>query len=164
MRLKLVLHQTEKRVALPINTGYLIGSAIYRTLANASPEFATRMHEYGYGSPGARQNFRLFTFSNLDIPKRSIQGSRLVSESEHISFLISSPMEDFLQLLITGLFSDGHLRLENVAFQKERIETLPDPSFSATMSFTMLSPMTMSVTRQGENGNRIKEWECPRNR
>lgn len=156
MRLKLTLVQERKTEALPLNSNYYISSAIYRTLERSSPEFATLMHDYGYANPDDRRKFKLFTFSNLDVPDRRIEGSRLISFSKTISFTMSSPMDDFLQHLVTGLFSDGYFFIDTARFQKGDIQTLPDPDFQETMEFSMLSPLVVSLMRPDRSKEFLK--------
>ncbi len=156
MRLKLTLIQERKKESLPVNTNYYICAAIYRALERSSPEFSGLMHHRGYSSPKDRRKFKLFTFSNLNVPERKIDGTRLISFSKKISLMISSPMEDFLQHLVTGLFSDGYFFIEHARFQKGDIQVLPDPEFSETMEFSMLSPMVVSVMRPDRSKEFLK--------
>lgn len=156
MRLKLTLLQKRKVESLPLNANYYISAAIYRTLEQSSPDFATVMHHYGYSSPDERRKFKLFTFSNLDVPERHIdkERQRLISRSKTISFTLSSPMDDFLTHLVSGLFADNNFRIDEAIFEKGAVETLPDPEFKETMEFSMLSPLTVSVMRP----DRTKEF------
>jgi CRISPR-associated endoribonuclease Cas6 len=156
MRLKLTLIQERRTESLPLNTNNYISAAIYRTLEHSSPEFSALMHNYGYSNPEDRRKFKLFTFSNLDVPDRKIDGSRLISFSKKISFMLSSPMDDFLQHLVTGLFSDGYFFIEHARFQKGDIQTLPDPEFLETMEFSMLSPMVVSIMRPDRSKEFLK--------
>jgi CRISPR-associated endoribonuclease Cas6 len=156
MRLKITLVQEHKIEALPLNSNYYISSAIYRTLERSSPEFSELMHTYGYSSPEDRRKFKLFTFSNLDVPNRRIEGSRIISFSKTISFTISSSMDDFLQHLVTGLFSDGYFFIDSARFQKGEIQTLPEPDFQETMEFSMLSPLVVSLMRPDRSKEFLK--------
>ncbi len=156
MRLKLTLIQERKTEALPLNSNYYISSAIYRTLERSSPEFSELMHNYGYSNPDERRKFKLFTFSNLDVPDRRIENARLISFSKTISFTLSSPMDDFLQHLVTGLFSDGYFFIESARFRKGEIISLPEPDFHETMEFSMLSPLVVSVMRPDRSKEFLK--------
>ncbi|RFM23635.1 MAG: CRISPR-associated endoribonuclease Cas6 [Candidatus Thermochlorobacter aerophilum] len=156
MRLKLTLIQERRKESLPVSTNYYICAAIYRALERSSPEFSGLMHRRGYSSPEGRRKFKLFTFSNLNVPERKIEGTRLISFSKKISLMISSPVEDFLQHLVTGLFLDGYFFIEHARFRKGDIQTLPDPEFSETMEFSMLSPMVVSVMRPDRSKEFLK--------
>jgi CRISPR-associated endoribonuclease Cas6 len=156
MRLRLTLIQERKTESLPLNSNYYISAAIYRALERSSPEFSDVMHRYGYSNPDDRRKFKLFTFSNLDVPERRLDGSRLLSFSRSISFTLSSPMDDFLQHLVTGLFSDGAFFIDTARFQKGEIQSLPDPEFAETMEFSMLSPMVVSAMRPDRSKEFLK--------
>ncbi len=158
MRLKLTLRQQRPVEYLPLNTGYHLASAIYATLANSSTSFATQLHEQGYAPEGARQKFKYFTFSNLQIPIRTIQQGQIVSRSRAVTLFLSSPREEFLQHLLAGLFADGFLRIGGAMFEKQLIESLPDPEWSECMSFSMLSPLAVSVYRDPSSGMSTKEY------
>jgi CRISPR-associated endoribonuclease Cas6 len=152
MRLKLTLRQTAP-VTLPMSTGYYISAAIYETLQAASPEYAHFLHQDGYHiSHHELKKFKLFSFSNLQIPRFDIQRyngqSYLHSTSSQVQLVISSPMETFLQHLVTGLFDNGLFRVATAVFEKDIIETLPDPTFTDTMDFTMLSPLMLSTVEE----------------
>lgn len=158
MRLKLTLRQQKSVEYLPLNTGYHLASAIYATLAHSSSSFATQLHEHGYASEGARQKFKYFTFSNLQIPVRTVEQGRIVSRSRAVTLYLSSPKEEFLQHLITGLFAEGALRIDNALFEKQLIESLPDPEWSERMAFSMLSPLAASLYRDPSSGMNTKEY------
>lgn len=158
MRIRLTLRQLKPVENLPINTGYHIASVIYATLAKDSVEFATQLHDNGYASEGARQKFKYFTFSNLQIPVRKLEHGRIVSRSREVMLYLSSPKEDFLQHLISGLFSNGNMRIQNAVFEKQLIEALPEPEWSERMTFSMLSPLAVSVHRDPASGLNAKEY------
>ena len=128
MRLRLTLRQKNAVEYLPLNTGYYLAGMIYKVLLQSSEAFASQLHEYGYAPEHARQKFKYFTFSNLQIPKR------------------------------TGLFADGGLRIDSAVFEKERIETLADPAWSESMAFSMLSPLAVSLYRNPLEGMNSKEY------
>nr|WP_233570522.1 CRISPR-associated endoribonuclease Cas6 [Prosthecochloris sp. ZM_2] len=116
------------------------------------------MHDKGYAPEGSRQKFKYFTFSNLQIPNRTIEKGEIVSRSRQVSFYLSSPKEEFLQHLIFGLFAEGPLRIHHAVYGKECIEKLPEPEWSENMTFSMLSPLAVSVYRDPSTGMNTKEY------
>jgi CRISPR-associated endoribonuclease Cas6 len=165
MRLKLTLKQQKPVEYLPLNTGYYLASAIYATLSYSSSSFATKLHDQGYAPEGARQKFKYFTFSNLQIPERKIEQGQIISHSKEVKLFLSSPKEEFLQHLVIGLFSDGPLRIKNSLYEKLCIESLPEPQWSESMSFSMLSPLAVSIYRDPSSGMNTKEYlRCDDNR
>jgi len=57
-----------------------------------------------------------------------------------------------------GLFSDGLIRIKDVSFEKQMIESLPDPEWSERMTFSMLSPLAVSLYREPSSGMNTKEY------
>ncbi len=158
MRLKLTLRQLRSVERIPHNYSYHLAAAIYSTLSKSSSEFATVLHDKGYAPEGSRQKFKYFTFSSLQIPVRTIERGEIVSRSRQVTLYLSSPKEDFLQHLIVGLFAEGPLRIHNALFRKECIERLPEPDWSESMTFSMLSPLAVSVYRDPSAGMNTKEY------
>ena len=158
MRLKLTLRQQRPVEQIPLNYSYHLAAVIYNILSQSSYEFATVLHDRGYVQENKRQKFKYFTFSNLQIPVRTIERGKIVSRSREITLYLSSPKEDFLQHLIVGLFADGPLRIHNALFEKQSIEKLPEPEWSESMTFSMLSPLAVSAYRDPSTGMNTKEY------
>lgn len=158
MRIKLTLKQQKPVEYLPLNTGYYVASAIYATLSSSSSSFATQLHDQGYAPEGSRRKFKYFTFSNLQIPDRRIEEGQIISRSKEITLYLSSPKEEFLQHLIIGLFAEGPLQIHNARYNKQSIESLPEPEWSESMSFSMFSPLAVSVYRDPSPGMNTKEY------
>lgn len=153
MRIRLKLSLTDRgRNILPINYQYELSSWIYKTINTGDPEFATWLHEKGYMN--RQKQFKLFTFSNLDIPSRSVIKDRLIIHSENIFLTISLMPNEAAQGFIVGLFRDREFSLgdrqSQVHFQVENIESLPEPEFSGRMTFHSLSPILVSTKKPEE--------------
>ena len=158
MRLKLTLRQQRPVERIPLNYSYHLAATIYKTLSRSSQEFAAKLHDTGYAPERSRQKFKYFTFSSLQIPIRTIERGEIVSRSNLVTLYLSSPKEDFLQHLILGLFAEGPLRIHNALFGKECVEKLPEPEWSESMTFSMLSPLAVSVYRDPSTGMNTKEY------
>ena len=134
---------------LPINYNHAVASLIYGTLGQASADFAMRLHDEGFSTDGRR--FKLFTFSRL-APRRShVKGDRLLLEDPIISLQISSPVAEFVEHFVTGLFQAEVFNIAGARFTLLEAETLSAPLFTGRMSFRALSPITESV--RDEQGN-----------
>ena len=153
MRLKLTLHPDTARPSVPINYQYPLSAAIYRMLAQASPEYAAWLHDHGYRSPADRL-LKLFTFSRLFIPSVEFANGVLTArESAPWDLLVSSPMtDDFVQHFVLGLFQDQKLEIGGKGavgrFQITQVEALASPVFLPTMQFKTLSPLVVSTMRE----------------
>lgn len=148
MRFRLTLELTDRtRNILPLNYQYELSAWIYRVIHSGSPEFSTWLHNQGFTND--RKQFRLFTFSNLLIPKLQIVQDRLIIQSVHVELIISMFPLDMIQHFITGLFSDQELRLgdqqSQVPMKVIVVEAVQEPEFSTRMSFRAVSPLLISL-------------------
>jgi CRISPR-associated endoribonuclease Cas6 len=149
VRIRLTLLPTQKQTIIPINYNYFLTSLIYRFLHTSSKDYSNFLHDEGYRLGDGKKGFKLFTFSMLQTEKAEIDGDFIIMKSGHVTWQISSPIEDFLQHLVTGLFSEGNRIMIGpeempMSFIIERVETLKNPHFTGSMRFTCLSPVTVS--------------------
>ncbi len=153
MRLKLTLLPLEANPAVPLNYNYPLSAAIYKLLAQASPEYARWLHDQGYQSRDERF-MKLFTFSRLDIPRVRLSGKTLqAGDDRPWSLQISSPMEEeFVQNFVLGLFHQQKMEIGGQGavgrFLIESVEALPAPKFAERMHGKTLSPMVVSTMRE----------------
>lgn len=153
MRLKLTLLPLNPRTSVPINYNYPLAAAIYKLLAQASPEYASWLHEKGYRSPADRM-LKLFTFSRLNIPRAISRGATLMAGDERPWLLhIASLMEDeFVQNFVLGLFQQQALEIGGPGavgrFLIEQVEALAPPAFLEEMRGKALSPIVVSTMRE----------------
>lgn len=134
---------------LPINYNHAVASLIYDTLGQASSDFAMRLHDEGFSADGRR--FKLFTFSRLALRRSHVRGDLLVLEDPTVSLQISSPVAEFVEHFVTGLFQSEIFNIAGARFTLLQAETLSAPLFTERMSFRALSPITESV--RDEQGN-----------
>ncbi len=154
MRLALSLRPDRIPCIIPFDYAHALTAVVYGFLDSASHDYARFLHDEGYRS-GAKR-FKLFTFSQLLIPKRKIKKDGLVCLSSEIAWQISSPISEFIEHLAQGLLSLGRMRLGANAFGIERVEVLPAPRFSREMSCRSLSPIVVALgsEREGKFGAR----------
>lgn len=131
---------------LPINYQYELSGWIYHTLAKGDEAYSEWLHENGYTKD--RKQFKLFTFSNLQIPKFRMEGDRLVLLSDqaylYLSFLPERATEEFIK----GVFSSQSFVLgdcySRVQCSVIGIEMVKPPVFEPVMIFRTISPMVLS--------------------
>ncbi|HEX8142892.1 MAG TPA: CRISPR-associated endoribonuclease Cas6 [Pyrinomonadaceae bacterium] len=152
MRVRLTLLASKQATLLPLNYNHAVASLIYDTLGSASTEFATRLHDEGFKTGG--RSFKLFTFSRL-APRRSrLAGDRLLLEDPTLSMQISSPVSEFVEHFVSGLFQRETFQIAGASFTLQQAETLSAPVFTDRMSFRAISPITESV-RDAHGGVRF---------
>jgi CRISPR-associated endoribonuclease Cas6 len=143
MRVKLTLTALKRATALPLNYQHAVASLIYATLGQASSEFASRLHGEGFNADGRK--FKLFTFSRLNTLGARLAGDRLLLEDPTVTLQVSSPVGDFVEHFVSGLFQSETFEIAGARFRLAQAETLPAPDFAERMSFRALSPVTESV-------------------
>ena len=149
MRIRRTLKPVDKTAVLPINYNYYLTSLIYRFIFLSSKDYSSFLHNHGYQTKKSKKGFKLFTYSMLSGKKYRIKSDKIIFENAPIKWEISSPLEVFLQHLITGAFTQGQIiDLGNnrtcARFLIEHVETVAQPEFKDTMRFTCLSPITIS--------------------
>ncbi len=157
MRLKLTL-ECRPGTYLPRDTHYPLSSAIYNLLAKSDPDYATFLHTDGYR--GEKRRYKPFTFSWLYAAKRRSdprQPAFHIIDSPTLDWFISSPLDAFLQNLVTGFFEAGGVRVHQERFRILTVETLPPPVFGPSMRFTCLSPFIFSTQRDDRSIEYLKE-------
>lgn len=130
-------------VSVPINQNYFLASAIYKTL-NSRPDYARFLHDHGYIHEQSGRHFKLFTFSPLLCQLRKIRGEEIILGPGDVSWIISSPMEEFAYSLAEGLLSQGEISIRNVILPIDRVESEPSIKFTSDMCFTCLSPIVLT--------------------
>ena len=150
--MKLTLLATKQATLLPLSYNYAVASLIYDTIGHASTDFAARLHDEGFTSDGRR--FKLFTFSRLTTRRSRVQENRLRLEDPTITLQISSPVAEFIEHFVAGLFQSESFNIAGARFTLQQAETLPTPAFTERMSFRALSQITESV-RDEEGGVRF---------
>ncbi len=162
MRIKLTLFPANGKVILPVSYNYFLTSLIYKIIKNSSEDYSRFLHDEGYKIEESKKGFKLFTYSMLTSKKFKIGGEKIIFLNSHVQWQISSPLDNFIQHLVTGVFAEGqeieigHINnrssrsnsLNSLSglnrFLIERVETLPRPEFKGMMKFTCLSPVTVS--------------------
>ncbi len=118
MNFKITLQCLDSRAVLPLSYQYELSAWIYRVIQNADSDFAAFLHQRGYHT-SLLKSFKLFCFSQIDVPKRRIEGDRLHIECREVSFMIGFYVDRAAEEFIRGLFSQQKLRLGDRISQAE---------------------------------------------
>jgi CRISPR-associated endoribonuclease Cas6 len=126
MRLKLTLQTVHKPALLPFNYQYPLSSAIYKIIQSADSEFATFLHDKGYGE--GHKRFKLFTFS--DIKTSFIKNEdRMQLQNGYAELLVCFYVPQAAENFIKGLFQNQQLQIADnkskTTFQITQVESLP---------------------------------------
>lgn len=167
MRLCLRLRRMRDNCYITFNYAYYLSGAVYGWIEKSSPAYASFLHDNGYQLEGTVRRFKHFCFSQLQIRDREIDRARgmMRINSPEVEWYVSMPIEEALQHFVVGIFENQELYLDREynRFLVEQVETLPEPSWKERMSFTMLSPTTVSVpdVRNGRFGARYLFHDDP---
>lgn len=163
MRFKLTLTALRTPFLIPYNYQPLLQAAIYQYLAQNDADYASFLHNTGYWKAEDGKHYKMFVFSDLLLGRRIPESEYLKVISPEIHWIISSPMREFLQNLVNGLFRQGYLKIQDSSLIIKFLETLPEPVFSEAMTFKCLSPITVSV-RDEKNGRLGEHYVLPSER
>ncbi len=141
--MKLKLTALKRATLLPLNYQYAVASLIYAIIGNASSDFASRLHDDGFSVDGRK--FKLFTFSRLTTSRARMMGKKLLLEDPTVLLQLSSPVAEFIEHFVEGLFQSKSFEIAGAHFRLEQAESLPQPAFTNRMGFRALSPVTESV-------------------
>jgi CRISPR-associated endoribonuclease Cas6 len=178
MRIRLRLRPLQQQCVIPINYQYPLSAAIYKILAEASPQYAAWLHDKGYlGTDGKPR--KLFVFSRLSLDHARQDGGFLLLD--HLLFAdlyVSSPLlEDFINNFVSGLFTLQKIEIGNhqtvARLMVEEVSVEAPPAFYDEMAsipnavmevpFTCLSPIVLSTQedRQGKLSQRYLKADDP---
>ncbi len=143
MRLRVHLDNPHGAV-VPINHAQYLTAAVYDLLATSDGDYARFLHDEGYAGDDGRA-FKFFTFSALRAARRAAEGDKLRLPPGPLEWLLSSPVEPFLQHVATGLLSVGVLRVASATFPIREVQTLPPPALPETTRFTCLTPIVAAL-------------------
>ncbi|RQV92151.1 MAG: CRISPR-associated endoribonuclease Cas6 [Calditrichaeota bacterium] len=151
MRIKLTLNSENTPFLVPFNYQPILQAVIYKVISKIDREYSKNLHQNGYWNAIDGKHYKMFVFSDLLLGKRQAQPPYLCVYNHQIEWLLSSPMSEFLQNIVNGLFKIPVIRIEKCMFHIEHVETLAEPNFSSIMKFKCLSPITVS-TKENNNG------------
>lgn len=141
MRLKLTLKLLDG-TCLPCNYMYELSSALYKVLNEGNADFTAWLHDRGYCKE--KKSFKLFTFSNLYIPRFKIEGDRLGILTDTVQLIVSFYPIEAIEAFVMGVFRNRRMeigdRKSRVAFEVTTVERLPEPEFIPKMTFKAISP------------------------
>jgi len=143
MRLKLTLQAQQNTI--PINYQHFLSSAIYNYLATSNKNFATNLHNGKHFING--KNFKFFTFSWLQFPKKQIINFSIKINSPEFYWYISSSWNEFVQNLVNGLLELGGLRIGQYNFPITQTETLSSV-VDGLNKFICLSPIVVTTKKE----------------
>src|SRR5699024_10914126 len=125
MRFKLNLYKTFGN-EIPINYQYPLSAAIYRILNKGDAEYASFLHEKGYG-----KGYKFFTFSDLKLKFKLVNDDRMRLLEERVSFYVHFHLPEASRTFVEGLFKSEEIviadRKSKVVFRVQSIFSMDNP-------------------------------------
>ncbi len=148
MRIRLTFRALREHTGIPLNYNHAVSGLIYKTVAESSPAFAEELHERGFTAEN--RQFKLFTFSRVETKDAFVdrRTSRIVLNNPYIKLQVSSPVDEFLNNFVRGLFAKESFHIDKSEFVLADSETLDAPQFYEEMQFRALSPVTEAVRNE----------------
>lgn len=145
MRLNLTF-KTQIGSILPINYTYALSGFVYKTLQKANEQYSNWLHNEAY-QLGNKQ-FKLFTFSELKLPKYQRYEDRFILQGDTLGLTVSFYADEAMKNFVTGLFEQQTFFIRDkksrVDFKVEFVEIETRPIFQEKMRFRALSPICVS--------------------
>ena len=162
MRFKLVLAVKSESFGniLPVSYQYELSATVYRRIRENYEAYLHWLSSNGFAPVDDFRN-RLFSFSNLYIPRIRVEGDRLhilVKKVQMwISFLPVRGTRAFVEQLFSGTTFVLGDRRSRVELAVEEIIDCPSPEFGVEAEYLALSPIVFMVARS----NRSMEYIGP---
>ncbi len=154
MRLKLTLQKTGVSKHLPFNYQYPLSSAIYKIISFADKQYASFLHNNGYGE----KSFKFFTFSDLRTPFR-IQDNYMILTDDIAELVLCFHIPVAAENFVRGLFINQKMEIADkqhkVAFDVREVMIIPTEIQSNTEKeiHVTLEPLSPLVTgRKNDRG------------
>ena len=146
MRTKITF-KSEDPVKIPFNYNYILSSLIYRNINDE--DLTYELH--------SSNSYKFFTFSQLEIQEAKRIPEGFISENGTISFIISSPNENFLESILKGFIENLTVNLIGQKLKVEKLELIPKPQFSEKMEFRTQSPIITRIKKEIDGKTQI--WD-----
>lgn len=130
------------RGLIPFDYNLALAGAVYGPIKRVNTDLAYTIH--------SSTDYKFFTFSQLQVPKRSIS-KKGIYVNGGAYFLVSSPISDIIMYLVEGLLEKPIVKIGKVVFDVESMEMLKNPQFGGQAIFSTVSPIIVRTVKE-ENG------------
>jgi CRISPR-associated endoribonuclease Cas6 len=150
MRFRLTLEVDREAYGnmIPLSYQYELSAWIYSVIARSNSIYSLWLHDNGFSDKNKK--FKMFTFSNLQVPEFKRIDDRLCILSNRITLYLSFLPEKSTEEFIKGIFSETESNLgdskSKIRFRVQSLELLPPPVFDNT-EFETLSPIVVALKK-----------------
>jgi len=148
--MRILLSFVGKRdIRLPIGYNSFIQALLYHKISKLSAKW---LHDVGYSA--GHRNFKLFTFSSFLESGRFDDESKTLTFPTKISFLLSSPMNWFLEQITSNLIKEQFVQLGYNKLMMQGINIIPEAEIATTVvKVKALTPITIHSTEKNGDGD-----------
>lgn len=148
MRFKFVFEPIGK--FLPFNYNVWVHAMIFDKIRTVDEIYAQSLHD--------SKDFKYFTFSQLEIPKRRLTKEGLIITGNEVILHVSSPSEKFMEALVSGFTTDCFAKVGPLELKLSEVTVEDNPDFSKGLLFTKTLSPVVSTTKEEINGKlKIKD-------
>lgn len=119
MRFRIKLEAIEGQRVIPANYQYPLSAAIYKIISKGDSEYATFLHQKGYG-----KGFKFFCFSDIKCPF-VIEGDRLKLQQNELELQVAFHLPEAMQHFVQGLFASEKINISDKKSRQDfRVKTI----------------------------------------
>ncbi len=139
MRIKITFTNPRKNTFLPINTNFYLVQLIEHLTYEYQRYLKALLPNHS-----RNQKFNMYTFSQLIIPYRKINGDKIGIISSEFHWYVASPYYQFLGLLAKELRTSNSVKIAGHRFGVNGVNFITSPNFKDSKAqFTCLSPVAV---------------------
>jgi CRISPR-associated endoribonuclease Cas6 len=148
MRFKITFNRTGRQRMLPMDYQYFLSAWIYKVLKQGDTDFATFLHNSGYGDN--HKLYKLFCFSRLNFGKPVLWKEKKLFEIRHPSpeLFIAFNVDEAASNFIKGLFMSQEFflgdRFNGIDLKVASVEAIAEPEFTQIMHYSLKTPCVVS--------------------
>ena len=109
MQFKLTLNGNKGQF-IPINYQYPLSACIYKIIERADAAYSLFLHDMGHRVGQSLKAFKLFTFSNLNMPCKRVE-DRLQIQSNQVDLQIAFHIPETAEKFVIGIFKDQRMEI-----------------------------------------------------
>lgn len=138
MKVKIILNKQSKYGLVPFNHLNELYNLILSIIENKSSIFEPILKPYAK----TIKDFTLFTFSGIKGFSK-VENNALNFQSKKLSWVISSPVEGFVDKILDELFRMPVIKVGDILVNPIQTEVIPAPSFHKAIKYLSLSPLIL---------------------
>lgn len=119
MRFRIKLEAIEGQKVIPANYQYPLSAAIYKIISKGDSEYATFLHQKGYG-----KGFKFFCFSDIKCPF-VIEGDRMKLQQNEVEVQVAFHLPEAMQHFVQGVFASEKINISDKKSRQDfRVKTI----------------------------------------